>query len=327
MVLERDLTEEKEKAVRVFIAGATGVLGRRMVQQFKEKNHDVVCLVRNEQGRQTIQRLGGEGVFGSIFDADSMARAVKEADVVIHAATAIPTKVSSTPADWEMNDRLRREGTRALVDAAAKLGAKTYIQQSIVWVARPADDSFFDENTAVKQPDELYRSAFDGEQIASDAGEKYGFNVSVLRCGGFYAPEAAHTQQFARGLLKRRLPLIGAGKALSANIHADDAARAFVTVAEAGARGLWHITDDEPMTIRDMLFEFAHKLGAPAPFRMPLWLARLILWKGVIQFFTRSTRTSNRLFREQLNWSPRFSSFRVGLGEVIGTWRTEGFAN
>ena len=84
-----------------------------------------------------IQRLGGEGVFGSIFDADSMARAVKEADVVIHAATAIPTKVSSTPADWEMNDRLRREGTRALVDAAAKLGAKTYIQQSIVWVARP----------------------------------------------------------------------------------------------------------------------------------------------------------------------------------------------
>ena len=256
-----------------------------------------------------------------------MARAVKEADVVIHAATAIPTKVKTGPSDWALNDRLRREGTRALVEAAAKLGAKTYIQQSIVWVARPDDDSFFDETTVVKQPDELYRSAFDGEQIAFAAGEKHGFNVSVLRCGGFYAPDAAHTQTFARGLLRRRLPMIGAGAAISANIHAHDAASAFVTAAEAGRRGLWHITDDEPMTIRDMLFEFASKLGAPAPSRIPLWLARLFVWKGVIQFFTRSTRTSNRLFREEMRWSPRFSSFRVGLAEVIGTWRTEGFAN
>jgi nucleoside-diphosphate-sugar epimerase len=297
-----------------------------MVQQFKQKNHQVVGLVRDEKGKQTVQKLGGEGVFGSIFDADAMVKAVQQADVVIHAATAIPTKVSSTPADWEMNDRLRREGTRALVEAAAKLGAKSYVHQSIVWVARPADDSFFDERSLVNQPDELYRSAFDGEQIAWEAGTKYGFNAAVLRCGGFYAPEAAHTQTFARGLLKRRLPLIGAGEAVSSNLHADDAASAFVTAAEAGRRGLWHVTDDEPMTIRDMLFEFAHKLGAPAPMRMPLWLARLFLWKGVIQFFTRSTRTSNRLFREEFGWSPRYSSFRVGLADVLGTWRTEGFA-
>src|SRR5687767_14740978 len=104
--------------MRVFIAGATGVLGRRMVRQFRQKNHCVVGLARDENGKQTIERLGGEAIFGDIFDADSMVRAVKEADVVIHAATAIPTKVSSTPADWAMNDRLRREGTRALAEAA-----------------------------------------------------------------------------------------------------------------------------------------------------------------------------------------------------------------
>jgi 2-alkyl-3-oxoalkanoate reductase len=313
--------------MRVFIVGATGVLGRRMVRQFMEKNHQVIGLARDEKGKQTIQSLSGEAVIGDIFDADSMARAVKQADVVIHAATAIPTKVSSTPLDWALNDRLRREGTRALTEAAAKLGAKTYLQQSVVWVARPADDSFFDENTLVKQPDELYRSAFDGEQIASEAGEKYGFDVSILRCGGFYAPDATHTRLFAQGLLKRRLPLIGAGEAVSANLHADDAASAFVAAAEARKRGLWHVTDDEPMTIRDMLLEFARKLGAPAPRRIPLWLAGLFVWKGVIQFFTRSTRTSNRLLREEIGWTPRFSSFRVGLGEVIETWRTEGFAN
>lgn len=312
--------------MRVFIAGATGVLGRRMVRQFTEKNHRVIGLARDEKGKRTIQRLGGEAVVGNIFDADSMAAAVTQADVVIHAATAIPTKVSGNPADWALNDRLRREGTRALTEAAAQLGAKTYIQQSIVWVARPEDGSFFDEQTPVERPGEPYRSAFDGEQISLAAGEKYGFNVAVLRCGGFYASDAHHTRSFARGLLKRRLPLVGAGDAISANIHADDAASAFVVAAEAGKRGLWHVTDDDPKTIRDMLFEFAGQLGASTPRRIPLWLARLFVGKNVVEFFTRSTRTSNRLFRAELGWSPRFSSFRVGLEEVVGTWRTEGFA-
>ena len=191
--------------MRVLIAGATGVLGRRMVRQFLEKNHRVVGLARDENGKQRIERLGGEAVIGNIFDAGRLAAAVKQADVVIHAATAIPAQVSSTRADWAVNDSLRREGTRALTEAAGKLGAKTYIQQSIVWVARPSDDSFFDENTVVKEPDELYRSALDGEQIALEAGEQYGFNVSVLRCGGFYAPDAYHTRALAQGLLKRRL--------------------------------------------------------------------------------------------------------------------------
>jgi nucleoside-diphosphate-sugar epimerase len=331
-MLERDgagkrlIEGAREGKMRVFIAGATGVLGRRMVRQFVEKNHRVVGLARDENGKQRIERLGGEPVIGNIFDAETLAAAVTQADVVIHAATAIPAQVSSKGADWDLNDRLRREGTRALTEAAGKLGAKTYIQQSIVWVARPADDSFFDEKSVVKEPGELYRSAFDGEQIALEAGEKYGFNVSVLRCGGFYAPDAYHTRALAQGLLKRRLPLIGAGEAISANLHADDAANAFLVAAEAGRRGLWHVTDDEPMMIRDMLFEFAGKLGAPAPRRIPLWLARWVVGKSVIEFFTRSTRTSNRLFREELNWSPRFSSFRAGLEEVIATWRTEGFA-
>ncbi|HEV2864425.1 MAG TPA: NAD(P)-dependent oxidoreductase [Pyrinomonadaceae bacterium] len=313
--------------MKVFIAGATGVLGRRMVGQFLARGHSVVGLARDEKGRQTIERLGGEAVVGDIFDSGSLAAAVGRADVVIHAATSIPTKISGGRQAWEMNDRLRREGTRALTEAAARVGAGTYVQQSIVWVARPADDSFFDEKTEVKEPDELYRSAFDGERIARDAGERYGFNVAVLRCGGFYAPDASHTRMFAQGLLRRRLPLLGGGRAVSANLHADDAASAFVAAAEAGRRGLWHVTDDEPVTIKEMLVEFASRLGAPAPRRIPLWLARLFVWKGALEFFTRSTLTSNRLFREEVGWAPRFPSFRAGLGDVVGTWRSEGFAN
>jgi len=297
-----------------------------MVRQFLERGHEVVGLARDEKGIQTIKRLGGEAVVGDIFDARSLAAAFGRADAVIHAATSIPTDVSGGRAAWELNDHLRREGTRALTEAAAMLGAKTYIQQSIVWVARPADDSFFDEKTAVGKPGELYASAFDGERIAAEAGARHGFDVAVLRCGGFYAPDAQHTRTFAQALLKRRLPLVGAGEAVSANLHADDAASAFVAAAEAGRGGLWHVTDDEPNTIREMLLEFARGLGAPTPRRLPLWLARLFVPGSVIDFFTRSTRTSNRLFREEVGWSPRFPSFKVGLKDVLGTWRAEGFA-
>ena len=309
--------------MRVFIAGATGVLGRRVVRQLTERGHKVVGLARDEKGRQTIERLGGEAVVADIFDAGSLAAAFGKADVIIHAATSIPTDVSGGRAAWELNDRLRREGTRALVEAAARVGAKTYVQQSVVWVARPADDSFFEEKTEVGVPGELYASAFDGERIAREAGERHGFNVAVLRCGGFYAPDAQHTRLFARGLLKRRLPLIGAGEAVSANLHADDAAGAFVAAAEAGRSGLWHVTDDEPTTIREMLLEFARELGAPRPRRLPLWLARLFVPGTVLDFFTRSTRTSNRLFREEVGWSPRFPSFKVGLKDVLRTWHAE----
>lgn len=312
--------------MRVFIAGATGVLGRRMVRQLAEKHHQVVGLARDDRGARTIQKLGGEAVVADIFDAGALAAAVGRADAVIHAATSIPSKAPGDRASWELNDRLRREGTRALTGAAARLGARTYVQQSIVWVARPEDDSFFDERTKVTRPGELYRSAFDGEGIAAEAGARHGFNVAVLRCGGFYAPDAAHTRMFARGLLGRRLPVVGAGCAVSANLHAEDAAAAFVAAAESGRAGLWHVTDDEPLTVREMLLEFARRLGAPAPRRVPLWLARLFVPKGVLEFFTRSTRTSNRLFREEAGWAPRFPSFRAGLGDVIETWRTEGFA-
>ena len=312
--------------MKVAIAGATGVLGRRLVRQLLERGHRVVGLARDEKGIQTIRRLGGEAAIGDIFDAGSLAAAFGQADVVIHAATSIPARVSRGGAGWELNDRLRREGTRALTEAAAMSGAKTYLQQSVVWVARPADDSFFEEKTEVGVPGELYRSAFDGERIAAEAGERYGFNVAVLRCGGFYAPDAHHTRLFARGLLKRRLPLVGAGEAVSANLHADDAASAFVAAAEAGRRGLWHVTDDEPATIRAMLVEFARVLGAPPPRRLPLWLGRFFLPKAVVEFFTRSTRTSNRLFREEVGWSPRFPSFKAGLQDVVEVWRAEGFA-
>lgn len=311
--------------MRVLVAGATGVLGRRLVRQFAGRGHAVVGLARNEEGRRLVESLGGEARPGDIFDADSLAAAAAGAEVVIHAATAIPTKPKTTPRDWEMNDRIRREGTRALAECAARAGARLYLQQSVVWVARPEDGSPFDEDSAPR-PAPLYRSAHDAERIAREAGARGGFAVAVLRCGGFYSADAGHTRALGRGLLERKIPVIGGGEAVWAALHADDAATAFVAAAEAGKAGLWHITDDQPAPVGELLAEFARRLGAKPPRRAPAWLARLVAGRNAVEFFTKSTRTSNARARRDLGWSPRYPSFREGLAQIVSAWEAEGFA-
>lgn len=310
--------------MKVFIAGATGVLGREMIRQFRARGHSVIGLARSQQGAQTIQSLGGESREGDLFDADALARAAEGAEVVIHAATSIPVKSRTSPRDFEMNDRIRRDGTRALTACASKIGAKHYLQQSIVWLARPQDGSAFDES-ARPQPDPITLSALDAERIAVEAGERHGFGVAVLRCGMFYGPEASHTRFMAEGLRKRRLPVIGAGDAVLSCLHVDDAASAFVATSEsAGRSGLWHVVDDQPVTVRELLYYFAERLGAPTPRRVPVWLARLVAGDYATGFFTTSTRTSNAKFRHDLGWSPRYPSYREGIDQVVETWESGG---
>jgi nucleoside-diphosphate-sugar epimerase len=311
--------------MRVFIAGATGVLGRALIRQLVARGHAVVGLARGEQGAQTIESLGGQSRRADIFDADALARAAEGAQVVIHAATAIPTKARPKARDWDMNDRLRRDGTRALVSCAAKINAGLYLQQSIVWLARPSDGAFFDETAEPLLDDPITLSAFDAETIAFEAGERCGFNAAVLRCGLFYGPDSAHTRMMGQMLLKRRLPIIGRGDSGLSCLHTDDAAGAFVAAAEGNRKGLWHVVDNQPVMVKEMLMSFAEKLGAPPPRHVPAWLARLFAGANTVNFFTSSIRTSNARFREDFGWSPRFPVYKEGLEQVVQTWKDEGF--
>lgn len=310
--------------MRVFIAGATGVLGRALTRQLVERGHSVLGLARNRQGAQTVESLGGESRTGDIFDADSLSQAAEGSDVVIHAATSIPTKSRTSASDWEMNDRIRRDGTRALTACAANIGAKLYLQQSIVWLARPADGSFFDE-TSQPQTDPVTRSAFDAETIAQEAAERSGFKTGVLRCGMFYGAEASHTRVMGELLGKRKLPIIGSGEAVLSCLHVEDAAGAFVAAAEGNKPGLWHVVDDYNVTVKELLTGFSERLGAARPRRVPVWLARLVAGRHAADFFTSSVRTSNARFREDFGWAPRFPSYREGLDQVIQLWKAEGF--
>jgi 2-alkyl-3-oxoalkanoate reductase len=263
--------------------------------------------------------VGGQPRYADLFDAANLVHAMKGADVVIHAATAIPTKPSTSAADWQLNDRIRREGTEALARSAGQVGAKTFIFQSIVWVANPPGDEAFDE-TSQPHPTAITQSALDGEGIVQELAELQGFAAAVIRCGMFYAADAGHTRMFARGLAQRRLPIVGGGRNFFHCLHADDAAGGFVAAAEAGRAGLWHLVDNEPVPVRDFLSRLAELIHAPAPRKVPTWLARLIAGRASVDFLTQSTRTSNARFRRDFNWSPTYPTFREGLAQILAAW-------
>lgn len=305
--------------MRVFIAGATGVLGRRLIQQFRAQGDTVICLVRSAVGERVVTSLGGESRYADLFDADALANVAEGCDTVIHAATSIPVKTKPTLKDWEMNDQIRRAGTRALTDCATKIGARLYIQQSVIWVARPPDGSFFDEDSA-PCPDSLLTSALDGENIAREAGAQSGFDVTVLRCGWFYGDDVPHTKVFAEGLRKRQLPVIGDGNAVWACLHLDDAASAFLAAAKGKQSGVWHIVDDHPARVKDFIKYFAERLVVPSPFRVPVWLARLVAGSYATDFFTLSSRTLNSRFRRDFGWTPQFPTFREGIDQCVASW-------
>ncbi|WP_266074940.1 NAD-dependent epimerase/dehydratase family protein [Haladaptatus caseinilyticus] len=314
--------------MNVFVAGATGVLGRRLVEQLTGRNHSVVGLTRDARGDEVVDECGGEPRRGDVLDRESLIDTAADCDVLIHAATAIPTGTKPTDEEWVLNDRVRVEGARNLVSVANQVGADRLLQQSITWLARRPDGSPYDEN-APPNPNRVTRSALDAERVVRKGGKKHGFEVGILRCGWFYAPESTHTRQMGSGLLDGKYPILGGGllgrrDAMLSIVHVEDAARAFTTASESNPTGIWHVTDDRPVTLSTFLRSFADRLDAPEPRRIPGWLARPIVGKSSVRLLTNSAPTSNERFRETFDWEPRFPTYREGLEAVVETWRDEG---
>ncbi len=308
--------------MRVFIAGATGVLGRRLVSQFTDRGHTVVGLTRDGRGDSIVQSRGGEPRRGDVFDAESVIRAAEGADVIIHAATAIPTEDPS-PEDWDRNDRVRREGAQVLTKAAAHVNAEQYLQQSIVWVARQPDGSTFDENAARHPDDPSTQSAVDAEDISLEAGEQYGFNVGILRCGYFYAPDAYHTQEHGTALIHGDQPIIdGTAETKISRIHVSDAASGFVAVAEENLDGLWHVVDNEPVSMAAFSVALAKRLGAPAPERISEAVARQEMGDVQVDLLSSPMSTSNDKLLAASDWEPRYPTYEEGLDHVVKTWQS-----
>jgi nucleoside-diphosphate-sugar epimerase len=224
--------------LRVFVAGATGVLGTRLVDELADRGHVAIGLTRDREGDEVVAERGGVPRRGDVRDQDAVEWAAADADVVVHAASAVPTGSRPSADDWERNDRVRRQGAANLTNAAAKGAAERYVQASVAWVVRNDDGTPVDEATP-PNPDRTTQSALAAEQRAR-AAEQFGLEPIVLRTGWFYAADSAQTRRIARGLLAGRLPaltpgLLGRGEAELSLIHPDDAATAFADAVEQGS--------------------------------------------------------------------------------------------
>lgn len=314
--------------MRVFVAGATGVLGRRLVDCLTGRGHEVVGLVRDEDGKQMVESRGGTARYGDVLEPATIHQAMdRDTEVLVHAASAIPDSTKPTDAEWRKNDRVRKEGVETLL-AAAPDDLQQVVFPSVVWVARPPDGSAFDE-TDERNPGRSSRSAAAVERLLTERTTEREFTATVLRNGLFYAADARETRSWAKELLERRLPIVGGGllgrrDAPISVVHVDDAARAATAAIERDAGGIYHIVDDEPVTGAEFFGTFAEKLDAPQPRRVPGWLARLHVGKTNTKTMTEPMVTTNKKARQKLGWEPTYPSYDAGLQQLIDTWAADG---
>lgn len=314
--------------MKVFIAGATGVLGRRLVDRLTDRDHEVIGLARDNTGEDLIKRRGGVPRRGDVLELETLEPTIDDdVEVLVHAATAIPDSTKPSDDEWARNDRVRREGAKNLL-AAAPTGLRQVLFPSVVWVARQPDGSPFDE-TADRYPDRATQSAADVEDFFQERATMDEFDAAILRCGFFYASDARDTRTWGDRLLDGDLPIVGGGllgrrDAELSFVHMNDAAAAFVNAIEAEAGGIYHIVDNEPVTGAEFFRTFADLLDAPEPSRVPSWLARFFVGKINAEGFTSPMPTTNEKAKQELSWEPEYPTYREGLRQVVKAWQADG---
>jgi nucleoside-diphosphate-sugar epimerase len=313
--------------MRVFIAGATGAIGRPLVRHLVAAGHQVVGTTRSERRAALIREDGGQPAVVDALDHDALIPAVATAhpDVVVHQLTQIPDDLNPRKfaAAFEATDRLRTEGTRNLVDAARTAGVERLIAQSIAFAYRiggePGELNREDDPLVGSDaPKEFRRSAesvVELERTVLDAGGL------VLRYGYFYGPGTAYAASdgaVAARVRKRGFPMVGGGDGVFPMIHVEDAAGATAAAVERGAPGVYNVVDDDPAPLREFLPAYAEALGAKRPRRVPKLAARIAVGKWASIGMTQACGASNAKAREELGWEPRYPSWRQGLAGAPG---------
>jgi nucleoside-diphosphate-sugar epimerase len=308
--------------MRVFVAGANGAIGRPLVPRLVAAGHEVTGTTRSQASAEAIQAAGATPAVVDALDADALREAVERAapEVVVHELTALPERFNPRKRGlYDATNRIRREGTRSLLDAARAAGARRFVCQSIAFAYAPAaEPEVMDEeaplNLDAPPPfSEGMRVIAEMERAVLDA-ELEGL---VLRYGWFYGPGTYYGEggSLASDVRRRRFPVVGSGSGLFSFIHVDDAAEATVAAGERGAPGVYNVVDDEPAALRDWVPAYAEAIGAPPPRRVPVWLARLVAGK-MASSMNVQPGASNAKAKRELGWQPRWSSWREGFREA-----------
>ncbi|HLT46726.1 MAG TPA: NAD(P)-dependent oxidoreductase, partial [Rubricoccaceae bacterium] len=260
-----------------------------------------------------LERAGARPMSVDLFDAAAVRAAVAGQEAVVNVATHIPpTSKAFLPWAWKENDRIRREASQHLVEAALAAGAGRFVQESFAPMYPDRGDAWIDEAVPV-QPAPYSRSTVTAEEQAHHFTRSGGAGV-VLRFGYFYGPEAGFTRDTIESVRKGRAPVFGAGEGFISSIHLEDAAAAVLAALDLPA-GTYNVVEDEPLRRRAFFDALAEALGVPPPKFLPAWLASLAGNLG--EQLSRSQRISNRKLREASGWAPKYPSVREGWPAVV----------
>jgi nucleoside-diphosphate-sugar epimerase len=306
--------------MRVFVAGATGAIGRHLIPRLLEAGHEVTALARTPEKARVLQDQGVEAALADAFDPEGVRDAVVTArpEVLIHQLTALPHRLN--PRKYaeatEPTSRLREQTAPYFLAAAREAGVRRVIFQSISFIVAPQGAPVVDE-TAPLSDDPITKATATMERYVTSAEAlegvvlRYGF---LYGAGTWYAPDG-FMAELAR---KRQLAVIGSGEGRSSFIHVDDAAAATVLALDHGKPGIYNITDDEPVPQRAWVPELARLIGARKPLHLPAWLVRLMVGRYFVLMGTQLRGNANAKARAELGFEPRFPHWREGFAAVFG---------
>ena len=305
--------------MRVFVAGGTGVIGRRLTQQLVARGHQVTATTSSPAKLGLLAQLGADAVVMDGLDAASVGEAVARAkpDAIVHQMTAIARKPDMKHMDrwFATTNRLRTEGTDHLLAAAEATGVHNFVAQSYAswnglrtggWVKTEDDPLDLEQGTSARP---VMEAVCYLEDVVVKAGG------AALRYGWLYGPGAS--DELVEAVRKRQFPLVGDGGGYCSWAHVEDAASAAVLAVEQQATGVFNIVDDEPAPANEWLPYLAACVGAKPPMRVPTWLARLLAGQTAVTMMTEGRGFSNAKAKRELGWEPRYPSWRTGFKERL----------
>ncbi|MQA73096.1 MAG: NAD-dependent epimerase/dehydratase family protein [Solirubrobacterales bacterium] len=310
--------------MKVFVAGATGALGKQLVPQLVASGHEVVGMTRSQAKADLVRSLGARPALADGLDPEAVGTAVSEAapDVIVHQLTALSGSMDPRhfDRDFALTNRLRTEGTDHLLSAGRAVGISRFVAQSFAgWpFARVGGPLKTEEDPLDRDPPEAFRRALDAIRYLEEAvaGADWVEGV-VLRYGGFYGPGTSFAAdppgEHVEMIRKRKFPLVGDGSGVWSFVQISDAATATVAAVERGERGLYNIVDDDPAPVSEWLPAAAEAVGAKRPLRLPRWVGRLAAGEAATIMMTDVRGASNAKAKRELGWRPRYPSWRQGF--------------
>jgi nucleoside-diphosphate-sugar epimerase len=306
--------------MRVFVAGATGVIGRRLLPALTTAGHQPIAMTRSPEKAAALAAQGLETVVCDAYDAAGLTRAVADArpDQIVHALTDLPEEINMRrfERDVQSTGRLRREGTRNLLAAARAAGVRRIVAESIAFIYAPEGDRVKDEDAPLATAT-LPAAA---EPIADLERQVLEAGGTVLRYGQLYGPGTGFAKDgaWAANLRRRRLPIVGAGSGMFSFLHVDDAASATVAALGRDDPATYNVVDDDPAPVSEWVPVYARAVGAPAPWRAPAWVGRLAAGRIAVEMMNELRGASNARIKRELGWQPKYASWREGFQTALG---------